>query len=77
MTQTTQHTSHSIAFLGAHQPLPLVADLAVRAAVMVTKWRIRRNTRRALAQLEEPLLRDIGITPREARQQSNLWFWQP
>ncbi len=77
MTQTTQHTSPSIAFLGAHQPLPLMADLAVRAAVMVTKWRIRRHSRRALMQLEDHLLRDIGVTPREARQQSNLWFWQP
>jgi len=77
MAQTTHHTSPSIAFLGAHQPLPLVADLAVRAAVMVTKWRIRRNSRRALAQLEDHQLRDIGITPREARHESNLWFWQP
>lgn len=77
MTQTTQTTSSSIAFLGAHQPLPLTADLAVRAAVMVTKWRIRRQSRRALAQLEDHLLKDIGLSPREAKKESNLWFWQP
>lgn len=36
----------------------------------------RHRQRRALGQLDERLLRDIGITPRQARQEADKPFWR-
>jgi len=77
MTQTTLHTPASIAYLGDHQPLPLLADIAVRVAVTITKWQTRRTSRKALSRLEDDMLGDIGVTRRQASDESRLWFWQP
>lgn len=76
MTQTTHQTPTSIAFLGDHQPLGLLANVALRTAVVLTKWRMRRMSRLSLSDLEPHLLKDIGLTQAQADQESQQWFWR-
>jgi len=40
-------------------------------------WLQRWRSRRALAELDERLLRDIGLTPSEAITESAMPFWRP
>ena len=40
-------------------------------------WRARARGRRLLAQLDEHLLRDIGIDRARVWQETGKWFWQP
>ncbi len=40
-------------------------------------WRRRAQERAALAQFSERALRDIGVTPLEARREVNKPFWEP
>ena len=39
-------------------------------------WSRRRRTRLSLAELDDYMLRDIGLTRAEARQESSLPFWK-
>jgi uncharacterized protein YjiS (DUF1127 family) len=55
--------------------LPVVALIAVKFAVCVTQWGIRRRTRRALKTLEPWQLRDVGLTPEQADKESARAFW--
>ena len=43
----------------------------------VRLWSRRRRTRLSLAKLDDYGLRDIGLTPAEARQESSIPFWRP
>jgi len=72
------HALHpaQIALLSRKQPLPAVAQLAVTFAVFVTEWDKRSRTRRALAQLEPHMLRDIGLTSEQARTEAAHPFWK-
>ena len=47
---------------------------AVRA---VWSWMERSRQRRALAEVDDHLLRDIGLTRDEARRESSSPFWKP
>lgn len=40
-------------------------------------WQRRRAMRRELRGLDEPLLRDAGLDPAEARAEARKPFWQP
>ena len=46
-------------------------------ALLVSLWLGRTHTRRALAELDERLLRDIGLTSIEAQRESTRPFWKP
>ena len=48
-----------------------------RFEATVRLWSRRHSTRRALAKLDDHTLRDIGLTPAEARQESSIPFWRP
>jgi uncharacterized protein YjiS (DUF1127 family) len=57
-----------------HGRLMRFGRAAVRA---VWFWMERSRQRRALAKLEDRLLRDIGLTRDEARRESSTPFWKP
>lgn len=65
-----------IAALNDYASLPLVADIAVRFAVVVTKWDRLRKTRKQLRTLEPHLLRDIGLDAMTADAEASKPFWQ-
>lgn len=48
-----------------------------RLAALAGSWIEHHRSRHALAQLDERLLRDIGLTPAEAIKESTLPFWKP
>ncbi|MFK7881939.1 DUF1127 domain-containing protein [Roseobacter sp.] len=66
----------SLAYLQEAKTMPTVAIIAVEFAVCVSKWATRRETRRALKQLTDWELRDVGLTPRQARDEAAKVFWR-
>ena len=74
MTQTIARPA--LSYLQTATPLPLTAELAVSVAVVLTKWSRRQRTRRALAQLDDHLLRDVGLDRRTAHIEARRMFWQ-
>ncbi|MCI4665445.1 MAG: DUF1127 domain-containing protein [Neomegalonema sp.] len=55
--------------------LPLVAK-RLGIAPQLALWAQRRRTRRALAQLDERALRDVGLTRAEAMAEARKPFWR-
>ena len=72
-------TSHRTALtqLSARTSLPLVSQVAIKLAYLVLLWSHRSRTRNALRDLPDHALRDIGLTPDDARVESGKWFWRP
>ncbi|GAA6175471.1 DUF1127 domain-containing protein [Sulfitobacter pacificus] len=60
----------------SQQGTPIAAQLAVRFAVVVTKWATRRRTRLALSQLEPWQLSDVGLTRDDVRDEYRRVFWR-
>lgn len=56
--------------------LPLFSALALRMAIVVAVWDQRRRTRRALGQLSDHQLRDIGLSYGAATTEARRPFWQ-
>ncbi|HEX9842700.1 MAG TPA: DUF1127 domain-containing protein [bacterium] len=50
--------------------------LAVRMARTLRRWRARSRQRAALADLNDHLLRDIGLDPARRRAECRKWFWR-
>ncbi len=49
----------------------------IRAGVeLVSLWMLRSRERRALARLDERLLKDVGINPADAWEESRKPFWK-
>ena len=65
-----------IAVLGAQPRLVPLAGVALKIAVAATLWSERARSRRALAHLDDHLLRDIGLDRRDAWRESRRAFWQ-
>ena len=65
-----------ISFLTTHYPLPAASVVALRVAVLFAKWSVLHQTRRDLAELDSHLLKDVGLTPDQARRESARKFWQ-
>ena len=74
MAHATQ--SARIAYLGAQTALTPAALVAVRVAVILTKWAERRRTRLHLGQLDDHLLRDVGLDRLTAKREADRKFWQ-
>ena len=55
--------------------LPLVAAYLVKFACVVTTWDARARSRRALAQLSDQQLEDIGISRGRASTEAARPFW--
>jgi len=64
-----------LAYLDAQAPLPAAATVALVVAVTVTRWTVRRKTRKALGRLEPHHLKDIGMTKEQAWREAALPFW--
>jgi uncharacterized protein YjiS (DUF1127 family) len=77
MTNSAPIASPHMAYLNSRPTLPVVAQLAVAFAVLVTKWHMRRRTRKQLRALTPAQLRDIGVSRRDAHYQGTLPFWRP
>lgn len=52
------------------------AALVRRGRALGRLWLRRARTRRALAELDERLLRDVGLDPMTARAEASLPFWR-
>ncbi|MFP7672599.1 DUF1127 domain-containing protein [Marivita sp. S0852] len=74
MTHATQ--SAHLAYLGDQTSLTPAATVAVRVAVVLTQWTERRRTRRHLGQLDDHLLRDVGLDRLAAQREADRKFWQ-
>lgn len=57
--------------------LRLVSRVAVKLAWILLVWSQRHRTRSQLGRLDTARLRDIGVTPHQARKESRKRFWQP
>lgn len=51
--------------------------LPINAASLLVRWHDRYLQRLALAELDERLLADIGVSPEEARRERAQPFWRP
>lgn len=74
MTQSL--TQDALIRLNTTHKLPLLAVVAVRFASLVVSWETRRRTRYHLKNLDDHLLRDVGLTPDQARVEAARMFWQ-
>jgi len=72
------HALHpaQIALLSTQDTLPVSAQWFVKAAVVVTKWDIRRRTRKTLLTLDHYQLHDIGLTRTDALVEAAKPFWR-
>ena len=55
---------------------PTGAFLAGRLRRLVTLWSTRLSERRALAEMDDRLLRDIGVDRLDARREADRPFWE-
>jgi uncharacterized protein YjiS (DUF1127 family) len=58
-------------------PLRTRPGLVARLTDFITEALARRRHRRILSRLDAHLLRDIGLSPDEARTEAAKPFWQP
>ena len=56
--------------------LPLLLRPLAAAWRLIVRSIDRSNQRRALAEMEDHMLRDIGITRVEAAREAGKWFWR-
>lgn len=75
MTQTLTLSTEAVTILNRHGT-PVLAVIAVKFAVYVTKIATRRRTRKALSKLEPWQLHDVGLTPGEAHDEAIKVFWK-
>ena len=69
-----QRESHAWRLFRHHGRLAYLGGAAVRAVLF---WMERSRQRRALAELDDRLLRDIGLTREDARQECANPYWKP
>ncbi|WGW02654.1 DUF1127 domain-containing protein [Tropicibacter oceani] len=69
-------TRDALSFLDAAHPLPPLTTFALRVAVVTAKWAQHRRTRKALGQLDDHLLKDVGLDRRSAQREARRMFWQ-
>lgn len=76
MTQQIQSPASHLAYLTAQNRMPVASVVALRVAVLLSKWATRRKTRIALSQLDAHLLRDVGLTQAAADREAERAFWR-
>ncbi|MEO0402168.1 MAG: DUF1127 domain-containing protein [Pseudomonadota bacterium] len=76
MTHHTLNADDHLAYLTAQNRIPAASVIAVRIAVVLSKWATRRRSRLALQQLTPDQLRDVGLTPVDALIEARRVFWR-
>ncbi|MEM8653910.1 MAG: DUF1127 domain-containing protein [Pseudomonadota bacterium] len=76
MAHYMQSPASHLAYLTAQNRIPATSVVALRIAVVLSKWAQRRRSRLALHQLPPHLLRDVGLTQAEADDESRRVFWR-
>ncbi|WP_380052295.1 DUF1127 domain-containing protein [Falsihalocynthiibacter sp. SS001] len=76
MTMTSANHTRPLNYLESRRTLPPLGLLALRVAVIVTKWDQRARTRRSLNNMTDSDLKDIGITRGEALTEARRPFWK-
>ncbi len=69
------HTSQHLSYLSGRALTPTVS-VFLACVVVMAKWSERRRSRKALADLDPHLLKDIGLTPSEAHREATRPFWR-
>ncbi|WP_147105643.1 DUF1127 domain-containing protein [Tateyamaria sp. syn59] len=76
MAHHMQSPASHLAYLTAQNRIPAASVLALRIAVVLSKWAMRRRTRLSLRNLDPHLLRDIGLTQADADYEARRVFWR-
>jgi len=58
------------------RPLPSPAQMLVYLGDLLTVWENRARERRYLAEMPDRMLRDLGLSRRDARRESEKPFWR-
>ncbi len=77
MIQHSQPLHSNMTFLNSRPALPILAQVALGFAVLITKWSLRHRTRKHLRHMSAEQLNDIGIDRKDAHYQATLPFWRP
>ncbi|MGB3246277.1 MAG: DUF1127 domain-containing protein [Sulfitobacter sp.] len=75
MTHALTLSTETLSILN-QRGLPVLALMAVKFAVCVTKWATRRRTRIALSKLDAHQMADVGLTPEQAFSEAARVFWR-
>lgn len=76
MTVTSQNHLKPLHYLESRPTLPPLGIVALRIAVIITKWDQRSRTRKRLNYMTNSDLKDIGITRGEALTEARRPFWK-
>jgi len=76
MTHAQGANADHLAYLTAQNRMPAASVIALRVAVVLSKWATRRRTRLALKQLDDHQLRDVGLTSADAFEEARRVFWR-
>lgn len=76
MARSANTPSDALSYLSQAHVVPTAAVIAVKFAACMSIWATRRETRRALRRLTDWELRDVGLTPDEARYEASKVFWR-
>lgn len=76
MTRAVSLSTETLTYLAEARIVPTLAIVAVEFAACLSKWATRRESRRALKKLTDWELRDVGLTPRQARYEAAKVFWR-
>jgi uncharacterized protein YjiS (DUF1127 family) len=75
MTRTAYQNIDALIYLRENNALEIVSVMAVQFAVTVPKWTPHHRTRKVLGHLTETPLRNVGLTPLQARRETARLFW--
>lgn len=77
MNSLTRSDRTALEGLTARTNLPALSRIAVQVAWYYLLWTQRRKSRMRLKDLDDHMLRDIGLSPRQAFDEATKPFWRP
>lgn len=77
MHTLTRSDRTALEALSARTTLPVLSRIAVQVAWHYLLWTQRRKSRLKLKELDNHMLRDIGMSPRDAFDEARKPFWRP